>query len=188
MSFSSRFSFSALLIVLCLLCSVLLTVDAKTDYSKYNARNGKKFLDENAAKEGVVTLASGLQYKVVKPGEGTQHPSADSQVKVHYRGTLLNGKEFDSSYKRGEPAQFGVGGVIKGWTEALQLMVEGDVWELYIPADLAYGARGTGADIGPNSTLIFKVELIEILGGGKPAGATSYTKPPKKTNKADEEL
>jgi FKBP-type peptidyl-prolyl cis-trans isomerase len=149
-----------LLLVLTLLSPLL----AKTDYAKYNTRIGKKFLEENAVKEGVVTLPSGLQYKVLTAGSGTEHPTASSQVKVHYRGTLLSGVEFDSSHKRGEPSTFGVGQVIKGWTEALQLMVEGDEWEVYIPSDLAYGERGTGSNIGPNSALIFKVQLIEILG------------------------
>jgi len=111
-------------------------------------------------------LASGLQYKVLEAGTGKVSPKKSDQVKVHYRGTLLNGKEFDSSYKRGQPATFGVGGVIAGWTEALQLMTKGAIWELYIPSNLAYGERGTGKDIGPNSMLTFKVELIEI-GGGK---------------------
>jgi len=182
---------SSFLLLLCLICSLLLLVESKTDYSKYNARSGKKFLEENAKTDGVVTLPSGLQYKVITSGEGSKHPSSDSQVKVHYRGTLLNGKEFDSSYKRGEPAQFGVGGVIKGWTEALQLMVEGDVWELYIPSDLAYGSRGTGADIGPNSTLIFKVELIEIVEGGKsapPKRPHGSTIPPTKKQTTGDEL
>jgi len=124
----------------------------------------KKFLEENSKKDGVIVLPSGLQYKVLTKGSGTSSPSTADQVKVHYEGKLLTGKVFDSSYKRGQPASFGVTGVIKGWTEALQLMVQGDVWELYIPAELAYGTRGAGADIGPNSVLTFKVELIEIVG------------------------
>ena len=165
---STMSSFRVVVLVACLLLA-LFSVQA-VDYSKYNARTGKKFLDENKDKEGVTTTASGLQYKVLETGSGTRSPGPSEQVKVHYRGTLLNGKEFDSSYSRGTPATFGVGQVIKGWTEALQLMHEGDVWELYIPSELAYGERGTGADIGPNSTLVFKVELIEILAGGAPAG------------------
>jgi len=132
--------------------------------TKYNARVGKKFLEENKAKDGVVELPSGLQYKVITAGTGKTHPKKSDKVKVHYRGTLINGKEFDSSYKRNEPTEFGVGQVIAGWTEGLQLMTTGAVWELYIPSDLAYGARGTGRDIGPNSTLVFKVELLEIVG------------------------
>jgi len=132
--------------------------------AKYNTRVGKKFLDENKDKDGVVVLASGLQYKVLTAGSGKTHPKKSDQVSVHYRGTLINGKEFDSSYKRNAPATFGVGGVIAGWTEALQLMTAGAIWELFIPSDLAYGTRGSGKDIGPNALLIFKVELIEIVG------------------------
>lgn len=121
----------------------------------------KKFLDENKTKEGVVTTESGLQYKVIKQGEG-EIPTANDKVKVHYKGSLLDGKVFDSSYKRGTPATFRVGGVIKGWTEALQLMPVGSKYELYIPAELGYGARGAGKDIAPNSMLIFEVELLSI--------------------------
>ncbi|MCL4178606.1 MAG: FKBP-type peptidyl-prolyl cis-trans isomerase [Verrucomicrobia bacterium] len=122
---------------------------------------GESFLAENKTKPGVVTLPSGLQYKIIKDGQG-ESPSAHDQVTVNYRGTLIDGTEFDSSYKRGEPATFGVSGVIKGWTEALQLMKPGSKWELYIPSTLAYGERGSGAQIGPNSTLIFDVELISV--------------------------
>ncbi len=120
-----------------------------------NAAEGKKFLDENKTKEGVKTTASGLQYKVLKEGTGTA-PKATDTVKVNYRGTTIDGKEFDSSYKRGEPATFPVNRVIKGWTEALQLMKPGSKYQLFIPADLAYGERGAGADIGPNSYLDFR--------------------------------
>ena len=131
-----------------------------------NAAEGKKFLEENAKKPGVKTLPSGLQYKVEKLGNGPS-PIATDVVKVNYRGTLINGKEFDSSYSRGEPAQFGCGQVIKGWTEALQKMRVGAKWKLFIPADLAYGDKGAGADIGPNTTLIFDVEMLEIVGKPK---------------------
>lgn len=124
-------------------------------------QKGEEFLKENAAKEGVKTLPSGLQYKVLKEGDG-KSPKATDTVVVHYKGTLINGKEFDSSYKRGEPAEFPVNRVIKGWTEALQLMKEGSKWMLYIPSNLAYGERGAGADIGPNETLIFEVELLKV--------------------------
>lgn len=124
-------------------------------------QKGEQFLKENAAKEGVKTLPSGLQYKVIKEGEG-KSPKATDTVSVHYKGTLIDGKEFDSSYKRGEPAEFPVNRVIKGWTEALQLMKEGSKWMLYIPSNLAYGERGAGADIGPNETLIFEVELLKV--------------------------
>jgi FKBP-type peptidyl-prolyl cis-trans isomerase FklB len=128
-----------------------------------NKKEGEAFLTANGAKEGVVTLPSGLQYKILKAGTGPK-PSATDSVVCNYRGTLLDGTEFDSSYKRGQPATFGVGQVIKGWTEALQLMPTGSKWQLFIPADLAYGERGQGADIAPNSTLIFEVELMSIQG------------------------
>lgn len=128
--------------------------------AEQNLMEGQAFLEANQAKEGVVTTDSGLQYKVIEPGEGAR-PTAEDVVRVHYRGTLLNGTEFDSSYARGEPAEFPVNGVIAGWTEALQLMNEGAKWELYIPAELAYGERGAGGDIGPNSVLIFEVELLK---------------------------
>ncbi|UCD00380.1 MAG: FKBP-type peptidyl-prolyl cis-trans isomerase [Phycisphaerales bacterium] len=126
-----------------------------------NLAKGNAFLDENKAKEGVKVLPSGLQYKVIKEGAGAT-PTADDKVKTHYRGTLINGTEFDSSYKRNQPAEFPVKGVIKGWTEALQLMKEGAKWQLYIPANLAYGERGR-PNIPPNSTLIFEVELLEVV-------------------------
>lgn len=125
-----------------------------------NKEEGAAFLAANKQKEGVVTLESGLQYKVIAEGEGPV-PTADSTVEVHYRGTLLDGTEFDSSYGRGQPVSFPVGGVIPGWTEALQLMKEGSKWELYIPSDLAYGDRGKGGDIGPGATLTFEVELLK---------------------------
>ena len=127
-----------------------------------NQKEGATFLAANKGKEGIVTLPSGLQYKILKEGTGAK-PTANDSVVCNYRGTLINGTEFDSSYKRGEPATFPVGGVIKGWTEALQLMPVGSKWQLFIPSDLAYGPRGTpGGPIGPNSTLIFEVELLSI--------------------------
>src|SRR5580698_4126023 len=126
-----------------------------------NKKDGAAFLAANKAAAGVVTLPSGLQYKVIQAGTGPK-PAATDTVTVNYRGTLLNGTEFDSSYKRGQPATFAVTGVIKGWTEALQLMPVGSKWQLFIPPDLAYGERGAGADITPNSTLIFEVELMSI--------------------------
>jgi len=122
---------------------------------------GEAFLAENKGKEGVVALPSGLQYKILTAGTGPK-PTTSDTVTCNYRGTLLNGKEFDSSYKRGQPASFPVSGVIKGWTEALQLMPVGSKWQLFIPPDLAYGDRGAGGDIGPGETLIFEVELISI--------------------------
>jgi FKBP-type peptidyl-prolyl cis-trans isomerase len=126
-----------------------------------NKKEGDAFLAENKTKEGVVTLASGLQYKILKVGEGNKPDDGDT-VRVHYRGTFIDGTEFDSSFKRGKPASFRLGNVIAGWTEALKLMPVGSKWQLFIPPDLAYGTRGTGRDIGPNATLIFDVELLAI--------------------------
>ena len=133
--------------------------------AKMNAENiekGKAFLEENAKKEGVITLPSGLQYQVITEGNGKK-PSATDKVKCHYEGTLIDGTLFDSSIKRGQPAVFGVNQVIKGWVEALQLMSEGSKWRLYIPSELGYGAQQAGEMIPPHSTLIFDVELIEVL-------------------------
>ena len=132
---------------------------------KMNAENiakGKAFLEENAKKEGIVTLPSGLQYEVITEGNGKK-PSATDRVKCHYEGTLIDGTLFDSSIKRGQPAVFGVNQVIKGWVEALQLMSEGSKWRLFIPSELGYGAQQAGEMIPPHSTLIFEVELIEVL-------------------------
>jgi FKBP-type peptidyl-prolyl cis-trans isomerase len=126
-----------------------------------NKAEGDAFLAANKDKEGVVTLPSGLQYKILTTGTGPK-PTATDSVVCNYKGTLINGTEFDSSYKRGTPATFGVGQVIKGWTEALQLMPVGSKWQLFIPSNLAYGERGAGADIGPNATLIFEIELLSI--------------------------
>ena len=126
-----------------------------------NKKEGEVFLAENKAKEGVKTAPSGLQYKVIKPGTGKKPQAADT-VTVNYRGTLVDGTEFDSSYRRGKPATFPVSGVIPGWTEALQSMEEGAKWQIIIPSKLAYGEQGAGQMIGPNATLIFEVELISI--------------------------
>jgi FKBP-type peptidyl-prolyl cis-trans isomerase len=127
------------------------------------AEKGEEFLKENAKKDGVKTTASGLQYKVLKEGEGKRPKDTDT-VSVHYRGTLLDGTEFDSSYKRNEPTQFPLNRVIKGWTEGVQLMKEGAKYQFFIPAQLAYGERGTpGGPIGPNETLIFEIELLKVL-------------------------
>ena len=126
-----------------------------------NRKEGEAFLVENKKKEGVKTLPSGLQYKVVKVGTGKKPKSADT-VTVNYRGTLIDGTEFDSSYKRGQPATFPVSGVIPGWTEALQLMEEGAKWQVIVPSKLGYGERGAGPTIGPNATLIFEIELISV--------------------------
>ena len=140
-----------------------------------NVGEGDKFLAENKKKDGVKATSSGLQYKVISEGNGPQPKESDA-VTVNYRGTLIDGTEFDSSYKRGEPATFPVNRVIKGWTEALQLMKPGGKYKLFIPANLAYGPGGAGGDIGPNATLIFEVELLSA----KPAeaGTTSPTTSP----------
>ncbi len=139
-----------------------------------NEKAGAAFLAANKAKEGVVTLPSGLEYKVLTQGAGPK-PAAGDTVVCNYRGTLIDGKEFDSSYKRGEPATFPVTGVIKGWTEALQLMPVGSKWQLFVPANLAYGERGAGDVIEPGSTLVFEVELISIKPkeAAKPAGPSA---------------
>lgn len=126
-----------------------------------NKSEGEAFLAENAKKPGVVSVPSGLQYRIITEGKGKK-PTASSTVTTQYRGKLLDGTEFDSSYKRGQPATFPVSGVIKGWTEALQMMKEGSTWELYIPASLAYGEHGAGGVIPPNATLIFEIELVSV--------------------------
>jgi len=141
-------------------------------------KQGEAFLAENKKKKGVTTLPDGLQYKVIKAGTGKK-PKADDIVIVNYRGTLTDGTEFDSSYKRGQPATFPVSeGMIKGWTEALQLMQEGAKWELFIPSNLAYGERGMGGIIGPNASLVFEVELVSIK--EKPQENKPESKPEKK--------
>jgi FKBP-type peptidyl-prolyl cis-trans isomerase FklB len=126
-----------------------------------NKKEGEAFLAENKKKQGVITMPSGLQYKILTDGKG-KSPKATDTVTVNYKGTLIDGTEFDSSYKRGQPATFAVNGVIPGWTEALQLMKEGSKWQMFIPSNLAYGERGAGGAIGPNAVLIFEVELISI--------------------------
>jgi FKBP-type peptidyl-prolyl cis-trans isomerase len=126
-----------------------------------NEKEGQTFLAANKSKEGVVTLPSGLQYKILKAGTGPK-PTASDSVVCNYKGTLINGTEFDSSYKRGQPATFPVSGVIKGWTEALQLMPVGSQWQLFVPASLAYGENGMGGAIAPGTTLLFEVELLSI--------------------------
>lgn len=136
--------------------------------AKENAEKGKKFLEENAKKSGVDTLSNGIQYKILKRGEGAK-PTETDIVKVHYQGTLIDGTEFDSSIKRGEPAEFQLNRVIPGWTTALKEMPVGSKWIIYIPSDQAYGQRG-GGPIGPNETLIFEVELLDIITPEAPAG------------------
>jgi len=145
--------------------------------STKNKSEGEAFLTTNKVKQGVVALPSGLQYKILKEGAGPK-PAATDSVSCNYRGTLVNGKEFDSSAKHGgQPVTFGVNQVIRGWTEALQLMPVGSKWQLYVPADLAYGPRGQGSDIGPNSTLIFDVELVSIAAKPEPAKPADPAKP-----------
>lgn len=130
---------------------------------------GKAWLEENAKKEGVIALGSGLQYKVIRSGAGTTHPLVSTPCDCHYEGTLIDGTKFDSSYDRGSPTSFAPNQVIKGWTEALQMMVEGDKWELYIPSELAYGDRGSPPKIPGGSVLKFIIELVKIKGESKPA-------------------
>jgi len=136
-------------------------VKKQAEIAEKNLAEGKAFLAENAKKPGVITTESGLQYKILATGEGKQ-PVAEDTVTTHYRGTLIDGREFDSSYKRDTPASFPVKGVIKGWTEALQLMHVGDKWQLFVPSDLAYGASKRSELIEPNSTLIFEIELLDV--------------------------
>jgi FKBP-type peptidyl-prolyl cis-trans isomerase FklB len=143
-----------------------------------NAKDGEKFLAENKKKEGVKTTASGLQYKVIKEGTGPQ-PKATDTVVANYRGTLVNGTEFDSSYKRGQPATFPLTGVIKGWTEGLQLMKVGSKYQLFVAPNLAYGERAMSPDLGPNATLIFEVELVGIQPSPTPSPAPTSSPSPK---------
>ncbi|EAR09843.1 FKBP-type peptidyl-prolyl cis-trans isomerase [Reinekea blandensis] len=137
---------------------------AQAEKEKELAAEGQAFLDENAKRDNVTVTASGLQYEVLSSGDASgQKPAVNSKVKVHYHGTLVSGDVFDSSVQRGEPIEFAVNGVIPGWTEALQLMVPGDKWKLYVPHNLAYGAQGAGNVIGPYQALIFDVELLDIV-------------------------
>lgn len=139
--------------------------EKRTQETDKNLKEGEAFLAKNKKEKGVKTTDSGLQYKIVKVGTGPK-PTVNDTVSVHYRGTLINGTEFDNSHKRGEPASFPVKGVIAGWIEALPMMPQGSSWMLYIPAKLAYAERGQGAQIGPNATLIFEVELLSIAKSG----------------------
>jgi FKBP-type peptidyl-prolyl cis-trans isomerase len=137
-------------------------MEERKEEGKVNKEEGEAFLEENKSKEGVVTLESGLQYKVLKEGTGGS-PGPTDTVRCNYRGTTTDGEEFDSSYQRGEPATFALNRVIKGWTEGLQLMKEGGKWQFFVPSELAYGERGAGQNIGPNEVLVFEVELLEIV-------------------------
>jgi len=148
--------------------------EKQKELAETNKKEGDEFLAANKIKQGVVTLPSGLQYKILQEGTGPK-PAADDTVTVNYRGTLVNGTEFDSSFKRGQPASFPVGGIIKGWNEGLQLMPAGSKWQLFIPPDLAYGPRGAGPTIGPNSTLVFEIELLSVQ--PKPAAAPASAQP-----------
>ncbi|MDD5276575.1 MAG: FKBP-type peptidyl-prolyl cis-trans isomerase [Methylovulum sp.] len=149
-------------IVTALLLGITMFSMANATTPEENKAAGIAFLADNTKKANIVTTASGLQYEVLTPGTGTKSPSATDNVTVHYKGTTISGEEFDSSYSRGEPATFPLNGVIPGWTEGVQLMKEGAKYRFYIPSELAYGERGAGRTIGPNSTLIFDVELIKI--------------------------
>ena len=157
----------------------------REEKAKKAVAEGEAFLAANKSKEGVVTLPSGLQYKILTAGTGPK-PTASDTVKCNYRGTLIDGKEFDSSYKSGQPATFGVGQVIKGWTEALQLMPVGSKWQLFIPSNLAYGERGAGSEIGPNATLIFEVELLSIEEKAKDAESKDDKSKALKNDKPEE--
>jgi len=147
---------------------------------------GLAYLAANKAKEGVTTLPSGLQYRVIKAGSGTHHPNVDSSCSCHYEGKLIDGSKFDSSYDRGSPTSFAPNQVIKGWTEAMQLMVEGDKWELFIPSELGYGDSGSGANIPGGSVLVFQMEILEIQGDKVPALKCDVTKPDENCNEKEQ--
>jgi len=153
-------------VVVALIFAFILTVsaDGAEKMEKYHKRKAKDFLEANSKKEGVQVTDSGLQYKIIRKGTSNVSPMKSETVEVHYRGTLIDGKQFDASYDRGQPSKFGVGQVISGWTEGLQLMHVGDKFEFYIPSELGYGARGSGRNIPPHSALIFEVELLGIEG------------------------
>jgi FKBP-type peptidyl-prolyl cis-trans isomerase len=150
-------------------------MEERKKQGEVNKEKGKAFLEENKTKEGIVTTESGLQYKILEKGTGGS-PRPTDTVKCHYKGTTIEGKEFDSSYGREEPATFALNRVIKGWTEGLQLMKEGGKWQFFVPSELAYGERGAGQNIGPNEVLVFDVELIEIV---KPETKKPETKEPE---------
>lgn len=151
----------------------------RMEQSKKSQEEGEKYLADNAKKSGVKTTASGLQYEVITEGKGA-HPTAQDKVTVHYKGTLINGETFDSSYDRGQPVSFPLANVIPGWTEGVQLMTPGSKYKFTIPSKLAYGERGAGVKIGPNSTLVFEVELLSVEKGDAPKAAPSDPANPKK--------
>ncbi|MGZ8136561.1 MAG: FKBP-type peptidyl-prolyl cis-trans isomerase [Methylococcaceae bacterium] len=157
-----KFQTQVLSLVTVILIGITMFSMANATTPEENKAAGLAFLAKNATNTNVKTTPSGLQYEILSKGTGTKSPSATDYVTVHYKGTTINGNEFDSSYKRGEPAEFPLNGVIPGWTEGVQLMTEGAKYRFYIPSELAYGERGAGRDIGPNETLIFDVELIKI--------------------------
>ena len=154
--------FLSVLFALTLVSGLGFTLVAKAGSPEENKAAGEKFLAENGKKPNVKTTASGLQYEVLTEGKGSAHPGATDNVTVHYKGTTIDGSEFDSSYGRGEPATFPLNAVIPGWTEGVQLMTEGAKYKFYIPSNLAYGENGAGGKIGPNEALIFEVELLKI--------------------------
>lgn len=150
-----------LTIVVVIIAFYIFNPFSNTDENDMSEIEGIAFLEKNKSKEGVRTTDSGLQYKILTPGKGTEHPTATTKVKVHYHGTFINGSVFDSSVDRGEPIEFGLNQVIRGWTEGVQLMVVGEKTRFFVPSDLAYGSRGSGP-IPPHSTLIFDVELLDF--------------------------
>lgn len=162
-----------LLVIISMMFAV--SVFAQEAAGEDNLAKGKAFLEANKSKEGIKTTASGLQYKIITEGTGAI-PKATDKVKVHYKGTLIDGTEFDSSYKRGTPLEFPLNAVIKGWAEGLQLMKVGSKAELYIPSELGYGEQGAGSQIGPNSVLVFEVELLNIVGNEPPVEVKSDIK------------
>lgn len=176
----------SLVAVIVAVVALFATVNA-ADMTKYYKRTGAKFLADKEKEEGVFKLPSGMLFKVLQKGTGGKSPQADDDCEVHYAGTLRDGTKFDSSYDRGSPATFKPTQVIKGWTEALQLMREGDTWEVYIPYDLAYGERGSPPKIPGFAPLVFKMELIKVKGTGKPA-STAAEELKAKIGKTHDEL
>lgn len=178
---------SAILLVATVLVVVLAAIVAGDKLENYNKRTGAQFLESKAQEAGVYKLPSGMLFKILHKGTGAKSPKADDDCDVHYKGTLRDGTKFDSSYDRGSPATFKPTQVIKGWTEALQLMREGDKWEVYIPYELAYGVRGSPPKIPGYSTLVFQMELIKVKGKGKPF-EEAYAEVEKKVGKKYDEL